>query len=147
MKNHTSEKKMMLNITNAHIVKQNVKLNGLRMNVVEQSDLTAELSRRRFKPQKLKETTMPDKQEKPKYADSPSVGLSDLLAADAINIYYDTKGTVKKIPFEGNAVIVHLFPDVDYNGNQIFKRIVTIALEDNEMLEPLKQEAYRILGG
>lgn len=89
-----------------------------------------------------------NKQNKIKQATEVSQSDSNkLLGGDAINIYYDTGGgAVKKIPFKGNVVLVHLFPDVDYEGKQVFKRIVTIALKDQKMLEPLKEEAYRILG-
>jgi len=76
-----------------------------------------------------------------------SSDLSKLLATDIKNVYYSSEGTVKRIPFEGNAVIVHLFPERDYEGKKTYKRIVTIALKDKKMLKPLKKEAYRILGG
>lgn len=64
---------------------------------------------------------------------------------EVINLFYNKKGEIVKLPFETNAIIVHLFPDVDYNGNQIFKRVVTIACCDDDMLGPLKKEAYDIL--
>ncbi len=67
---------------------------------------------------------------------------------EAVNIYYNTLGEIKKIPFKANAVIVNIVPYCDDDGNELIERIVTIAAVDinNEnMMALLKDEAHRIL--
>ncbi len=65
-----------------------------------------------------------------------------------LNCYYNTKGEIKKSKFNANAVIVHLFPESDDEGNKYYKRVVTIAcvdINDQEIVEVLQDEARRIL--
>ena len=67
---------------------------------------------------------------------------------DMVNCYYNIEGNIKKVEFNSNAVIVHLFPAVDYEGNLYFKKVVTIAcvdMKNKELMEALRDEAYRIL--
>ena len=69
---------------------------------------------------------------------------------EVINLYFDVDGMITKVPFNSNAVIVHLFPEADYDGNLIYKRVVTIACvdqKDKKLMAELSKEAHRILYG
>ncbi|MCK9544271.1 MAG: hypothetical protein M0R03_19810 [Novosphingobium sp.] len=63
----------------------------------------------------------------------------------ADNVYADIKGNIKTIELNTNAVIVHLRPSYDNEGNKYYQKIVTITMIDPEMKEVLREEALKIL--
>ena len=70
------------------------------------------------------------------------------VESEVINFYYDIKGEIKIVPFNSNAVIVHLFPESNREGGIYFKQVVTISCPDmknKKMLKELKKEAHRIV--
>lgn len=64
---------------------------------------------------------------------------------EMINVFINKDNLIKKSDLNTNAVLVHLFPKVDEDGNRIYERIITICCVDEEMLEPLRYEAGKIL--
>ena len=55
-------------------------------------------------------------------------------------------GEIRRIELNANAVLIHLIEaEDDEDGHRQYMRVVSISCVDPEMLEPLKQEARRIL--
>ena len=76
--------------------------------------------------------------------------MKSQTSSRVLNCYYNIKGEIKKVEFNTNAVLVHLFPEVDNEGNQYYKKVITIACMDQNdkgLVKALEDEARRILYG
>ena len=66
---------------------------------------------------------------------------------ECVNFLVDKDGGLVRSSLNTNAVIVSLFPEIDEDGNTVYKRFVSLSCVDENMLKPLRDEAYRILYG
>ena len=68
----------------------------------------------------------------------------DTFSGEMINFHPDVLGRIRMVPLNCNAVLLHLFPESDDEGNIYYRRVITLACADKNMLEPLRAEASNI---